>query len=160
LTSASDAARIKFVRRQVRRNRQVTADEVVEAWRTSRGGALDDAEAARVRYVYEEEAAAERERLGRPRGGNFFLGAGLALLINIVVLIGLANLPFSPGSSTNFLLMVLIGLVQLVYLVPIGIWLRATGRTETLQGVIAAAAITLLLSGACFALLRTSLPGV
>jgi hypothetical protein len=70
------------------------------------------------------------------------------------VLIGLLFLvSLLQGAGSVYIAIFLIGVFQLVYLVPIGIRLRRIGHTATLQGVIVAGAITLLLNGACFALL-------
>jgi heme/copper-type cytochrome/quinol oxidase subunit 4 len=46
-----------------------------------------------------------------------------------------------------------LGLTQLVYVVPRGIWLYRHGKASKLKGVIAAAILVMLLNGSCWLLL-------
>ena len=51
-----------------------------------------------------------------------------------------------------------IGLTQLIYVVPLCLWLQQRNRTDTFKGVLIAAAVTLLLNGGCFIWFWTSFP--
>ena len=87
--------------------------------------------------------------------GEFMHGCGLVLWTNVLALtvLVIAAGAIGPLSGIAVALMVLIGLVQLLYLVPIGLRLRARGHSYTLQGLITGAAITFLLSATCFGML-------
>jgi hypothetical protein len=45
---------------------------------------------------------------------------------------------------------ILIGITQLIYVVPLCLWLRRRRQFETAKGVIIGAVITFLLNGSCF----------
>lgn len=62
-------------------------------------------------------------------------GIGLTMLLHLILLA-------YPMSY------ILIGVVQLIYVVPALIWARH--RTSIMQGIIIAAALTFLLNAACF----------
>ncbi|MGB3292125.1 MAG: hypothetical protein WBB01_03915 [Phormidesmis sp.] len=53
-----------------------------------------------------------------------------------------------------------IGLTQLLYVVPLCIWLHRQGRVDTAKGVIIGAVLTLLLNGGCFIVMLEVLRGV
>jgi hypothetical protein len=88
-----------------------------------------------------------------PLRGNVLMGCGLVLVLNATVAIVLLLLA-GAGQPLPF---VLLGLVQLLYLVPIGLRLRGMGHHATLQGVIIGAALTLVWTAGCFALLGPAL---
>jgi hypothetical protein len=94
-----------------------------------------------------------RADVPEPQRGNVFAGCGLVLALNFGVGIVLLLL----AAAGLLLPFVLLGLVQLLYLVPIGMRLRQRGHTATLQGIIIGAALTFLWSAACFALLGPAL---
>ena len=43
-----------------------------------------------------------------------------------------------------------IGITQLIYVIPLCLWLRQRERFDTIKGVIIGAVITMLLNGGCF----------
>ena len=147
---------VKWVRRQLRGNPALTADELVELWR-ARAEQLgtppvSEADADVVRQVHAEEAAAAAER---PAGrGNDLVGVG-CLLVLLLNLIAGAALLLAPAIG-NVAAIVYVGVVQLLYLVPVALWLRRVGRTATLQGVVIGAVLTFLSSAACFSIFRPS----
>jgi hypothetical protein len=85
---------------------------------------------------------------------GFGAGCGLLLVVNVGVLILLIALQSQLTNQAwwGFL----IGLVQLVYVVPIVLRLRTAGQTSLVQGLIVGAAITFLLSAACFGIVGPS----
>jgi len=94
---------------------------------------------------------------GNVPGVNAFLGFMAVLLGHIIACIILYALSATEiGRETlNILLFyafIAIGFTQLIYVVPLCIWLRSKGRFDTLKGAIIAALVTLLLNGACFLL--------
>jgi hypothetical protein len=72
-----------------------------------------------------------------------------AVLLLIFVGGALAAMNYDLAAKVALALVALMGLVQLTYLVPIGLRLRARGQPHTLQGVIIGAALTFLLTAAC-----------
>jgi Na+/proline symporter len=146
---------VKWVRRQLRGNPALTADELVELCRARAeqlGTPASEADVDVVRQVHAEEAAAAAER---PAGrGNDLVGVG-CLLVLLLNLIAGAALLLAPAIG-NVAAIAYVGVVQLLYLVPLALWLRHVGRTATLQGVVLGAVLTFLLSAACFSLFRPS----
>lgn len=53
-----------------------------------------------------------------------------------------------------------IGITQLLYAIPLCLWLNRKGRADTAKGVIIGAVLTLLLNGGCFILMLGVLSGV
>ena len=53
-----------------------------------------------------------------------------------------------------------IGITQLLYVVPLCVYLHRRGRVDTAKGVIIGAILTLLLNGGCFILMLEALRGV
>ena len=88
-----------------------------------------------------------------PLRGNLLIGCGLAFLLNVGVAIVLLFVA-AAGLPLPF---ILIGVVQLLYMVPLGLWLRQRGTAATLQGVLIGAAITLVWSVVWFALIGPAL---
>lgn len=62
----------------------------------------------------------------------------------------------TPLFAIMIVHMVAMGLTQLVYVVPLALWLRHKKRTALLQGVLIAAGLTLLGNGLCTVLMRFS----
>jgi hypothetical protein len=58
----------------------------------------------------------------------------------------------TPGLLCWISIIVLasISILQLIYVLPYGIWLRRRGRSEHLKGVITGAILTFLINGGCF----------
>lgn len=63
----------------------------------------------------------------------------------------------TPGllCGISLISLAFIGVIQLVYVLPYGIWLRRRGRSETLKGIMIGAVITVLINGGCFVVLVT-----
>jgi hypothetical protein len=92
-------------------------------------------------------------------GIALLIGCHLAYLMLVGVLLWLFPVDFfssSPGSwSDNLIALMLystfvIGLVQILYVLPLCLWLSWRRRFNTVKGVITGAVITLLLNGSCF----------
>lgn len=89
------------------------------------------------------------EQLG-PRGNEtqeVLKGVGLLLLLHLI------QVPLFFLNPVSF---ALIGLSQLIYLIPALIIIRQRGRTAMFKGLIIGGAITFLLNAACFGLLMAS----
>ena len=69
MARSTDPALPKFVRRAVRRPPTPAVDAVIAAWAARHGGAVDEATAALLRTLYEEELAALREGAGGRAAG-------------------------------------------------------------------------------------------
>jgi hypothetical protein len=119
-----DTALVKFVRRVLRREPAASLAQVLEAWQRRRGEAVDEAQRAQLQTVYEEEAAALREGRTRTSEGGLVVGCGLVLVADVVILVLLGLVGGGLDGQVSKIatvLMVLIGLVQLLYVVPIGL---------------------------------------
>lgn len=85
---------------------------------------------------------------------NVFLGIGATFVSHAVVLVMLWILSMLFQSSTiggiAFFSLFGIGIAQLVYILPLAIWLGRRGRSDTAKGLAIGAIITLLLNGSCF----------
>jgi hypothetical protein len=81
------------------------------------------------------------------------IGFGSALFAPLIA----ALLAILPGEMALVALVPPfgIGLVQLLWIVPMVLKYRKTGRTETAKGVIIAASIIFMLNAACWGLLAT-----
>jgi hypothetical protein len=144
-----DPALLKFVRRTLRRNPALTPDELVEQWHAQAeraGRTATDAEDAWIRQMNAEEASAAAEHREEQSAGGILLGCASVLALNVIVVVLLSVLDRGVGG------LALLGLVQLLYLVPIGFVLWRRGNTPALQGLIIAAAVTFSFSAACFGL--------
>ena len=85
------------------------------------------------------------------------LGIGLTfgLHIAVIVLLSIGGLMGGLGGMVMAaLLFATIGVSQLLYVVPAMIIARRRGRPGVAKGVIVGAAITLILSGACWAVVN------
>lgn len=95
---------------------------------------------------------------------HFFIGMGLVLLFHIIVfaflyLIGILGglVGFYSLSGIAIVAFFGIGLSQLLYVIPIVIFLFIKQKRMMAYGVITAAGITILLNGACYGLIFISL---
>jgi len=75
------------------------------------------------------------------------LGCALILVLNIAAVVVLGRLFPRPPVSPFLIL----ALFQILVGASVGLWLRRTGYTATLQGLIMGAGLALLFSGLCFA---------
>jgi hypothetical protein len=82
-----------------------------------------------------------------PYAGSMVRGFFVAALWTVFCL--MAATALSLGEYVVFTC----GLSQLIWLVPLWIWFRRKGETESAKGVILAAAITFLLNSACWGLI-------
>jgi len=96
-------------------------------------------------------------RRGNGPWANAFLGF-MAVVFGHAIALLLMFFLASSGSASRLLQNTLlyaffgIGFTQLIYVVPLCVWLGVQGRADTLKGVLIAALITLLLNGGCFLL--------
>ncbi len=75
------------------------------------------------------------------------LAAGIGYVVYFV------GLQLGPDSIVAFILfpsLFAIGLTQLIYVIPLCLWLRKRRQYDTMKGVIIGAVITALLNGSCF----------
>jgi hypothetical protein len=88
----------------------------------------------------------------RKSEGSIWAGFGLAAAVNVgAMIVGALTVTIVVGI---FILMG-IGLVQVAWIVPMALRFRASGRRETMKGVIIAAAITFLLNAGCWGLVAS-----
>ena len=80
--------------------------------------------------------------------GSVGFGISIGLGLNVVAVVAML---VTPGG---FAALPFLGLVQLLYLVPIALSCRRRQRPETMKGIIIIAAITFLLNAACDVMLR------
>ena len=83
------------------------------------------------------------------RKGHILAGVGYCLLGHCA-LVALA-VAVEPA------MLVLIGLLQVLYVVPIWVWQKSQGNMATVQGLLIMAGITFLLNAACFGIVMVSL---
>src|SRR3954447_7753211 len=129
-------ALLKWMRRELRGNPALSAEELAERWQAhseQRGAPATDADLELVRQLQDEEASAAAERAAAPNRGDVGRGCGLALVLNAAVFVGLIALSFALPAGTGFLPVVFIGVLQVIYMLPVGIWLWRSGHTATLQ---------------------------
>ena len=69
-----------------------------------------------------------------PNRNTFLRGFGFIMFLNVAL----------------FPLLVIVGLTQLTYVIPIALKAHRLGQTARLQGILVAAGLTILLNGACF----------
>ncbi|MGA2183692.1 MAG: hypothetical protein ABSH47_11740 [Bryobacteraceae bacterium] len=92
------------------------------------------------------------DEIERKREGSIWAGFGLAAAINVAAMIvGAVTLTIVVG----IFILLGIGLIQAAWIVPMVLRFRATGRRETMKGVIIAAAVTFLLNASCWGLVAT-----
>lgn len=83
-------------------------------------------------------------------------GVFLLLGLHIAVIAILAVITYLLNSFTNILIQILfyavfgIGLFQLLYMIPVVIWLNRKQEWGLMKGVIIGAVLTALLNGGCF----------
>lgn len=89
---------------------------------------------------------------------SVFLGHVLACLLMFLIAWIASSIATVPNALGIFLLYAFfgIGITQLLYVIPLALWLRHVGRFDTMKGVVIGAVITLLLNGCCFLLFTGS----
>ncbi len=98
-----------------------------------------------------------------PRVAQLFIAAGITLLANLVVwflafnLVGVTFERVLPAAINNYLSIVLfgIGLGQLLYLLPVALYLIWRRRWVWFQGLVLGAVITIFLNGGCWMLIAS-----
>jgi len=99
--------------------------------------------------------------MNNERKPNYLFIGMMSVFVGHVILIALAYVVAffldknSPGSYIMlmpFAVLACIGIAQLVYVIPLGLWLRHKRRLVTMQGVIIGAVFTALLNGVCYLL--------
>jgi len=88
-------------------------------------------------------------------GLNIFIGICAVIVghvVAIATMVALASVPSILNAIGDSLLYAFfgIGFTQLIYVVPLCLWLHQCDRIDTFKGVVIAALITLLLNGGCF----------
>lgn len=78
---------------------------------------------------------------------------GHVLITLLMWIAALALLPLYDFGIAFLLAFFGIGITQLLYVIPLALWLKRRGRVDTMKGVILGAAITVLLNGSCFVLM-------
>lgn len=78
----------------------------------------------------------------------------LLLICLILFIISVVPTPISGNYNWMFLLFILagVGISQLLYVVPVSLWLKSKRRFGLMKGVIIGAVITALLNGGCWLL--------
>jgi hypothetical protein len=99
----------------------------------------------------------------QPNPGSFVRGLGLTLALNLLVAVvlcfgilgtdGTGNLPLSTITFYSFRY---IGALQILYVLPFWIRSRRKGESDTANGIVVAACVTVLLNGLCNVILRIS----
>ena len=91
---------------------------------------------------------------------NVFIGiivlmlchVGAVVLLSLIVWVS-STLPVAAQPAAFAVFGIFgIGITQLLYVVPLCIWLHRRGRADTAKGVIIGAVLTFLLNGGCFLL--------
>ena len=79
---------------------------------------------------------------------------GILILLGLNALaVGISLAIASRGVQVAALYVVAIGISQLLYVVPLCIWLKRKNRTSMMKGAIVGAVITALLNGGCWIIL-------
>jgi hypothetical protein len=82
------------------------------------------------------------------------------LIVIAVILFIISIIPTPISNNYRWLPLVFlpfgIGLLQLVYVIPVSLWLKQQGRFGLMKGVIIGAVITALLNGGCWLLLSST----
>jgi hypothetical protein len=76
----------------------------------------------------------------RQNSGNVWIGVGLAFLLVPLTLV------IPPG-------IILIGVTEWIYLLPLVFWFKKKGRTGIVQGLLIGGGVLALLNAACFGIL-------
>jgi hypothetical protein len=156
---------IKFIRRAIRRQPDLSYEEVVQRWQ-SQHGELSEEQRQSVQAIYDEERArpSQAPREQDPRHSRRVVTSIAAwIVLHLIVLLGFGvpvytrclgettTATVSSGCGVNLgLVALLIGWVQLFYGV-IGGLIVAHWRTAIGQGImIGSAAVTLLFTVLCF----------
>ena len=87
------------------------------------------------------------------------LGSLILFLFSWLKLPGALDIYINSPSNFGSLLLLsilFIGLTQIVYVVPLLLWLKRRGRADTAEGVTVGAVITALLNGSCFLLFNAA----
>lgn len=89
------------------------------------------------------------------------LGMHLALFLFIVLILFIISIiPTLISGNYNWFFLILIllgiGISQLVYVIPVSLWLKRTGKFGLMKGVIIGAVITALLNGGCWLVIYSS----
>jgi hypothetical protein len=96
--------------------------------------------------------------------GDWATGAALAvaciaMVVPLVMVVALISdgLGMENAAKTNlvFMPLILFGLSQWVFALPLGLYLRNSGKTDTVSGLWTCAGVVTLLNGACFGLLAS-----
>ena len=75
----------------------------------------------------------------------------LLMVLYVITLVATTILPTVSWLPFIFIFALIgIGLVQLLYVIPLCLWLKRKERFDTIQGVIVGAVLTALLNGGCF----------
>ena len=90
---------------------------------------------------------------GKVGHGILMVYLGHFLLCVALTLVFVASLNFS-ATLLAIRSIVWIGLVQLIYVIPLAVWCYRRGQTQTLRGVVIGALITLMLNSGCYILLH------
>ena len=162
----SSPALVKFVRRALRREPNLTYEQVLERWSAAPGARTDDAES--VRQVYDEEiaiAAARQQRTPDPMHGRKVLITAAIWFGAHLVILAAVDVPMYAGCSSSSssecglglaLTALAIGWIQLVYGLITGAVLSRS-RPAIAQGVfIGTGMVTLGFTFLCFGLLGVS----
>jgi len=92
------------------------------------------------------------------QSNDVFAGIGLTFGLHLAVLALLGLGAISGGSNSGFviaaLLFATLGVSQLLYIIPAIIMARRRGRPSVAKGMIVGAAITFILSGACWTVIN------
>lgn len=95
---------------------------------------------------------------------SILVGVGWTLLpaLGLGVLAGAQYAGLLPGADSFIGMATLvggaaIGLTQLAWVVPGLVWVAVTGRNKTLAGLLVSSAVVLLLNGACFGYVVTTM---
>lgn len=85
------------------------------------------------------------------------LGFGIlciALVFPLAFIVGVVAAQFQPeGVYLGLMALAVFGLCQWLFVVPLALYLRYRGKTDTAMGLWITAGVALLLNGACFGLI-------
>jgi len=75
---------------------------------------------------------------------------GVLLLLAWHIIMGALILHLASIVNLGWVFFGLLGVLQLLYVIPLSLWLKRQGKVGMMKGVIIGAVITALLHGACF----------
>lgn len=81
---------------------------------------------------------------------------GINILLFVLLFLYLPSNRYLSQGSLGLAFVFGISLYQLIYVIPLTIWLKRQQRWGTMKGVIIAAVVTALLTGPCFVLFLTN----